>query len=67
MLRRLVINRPVALLANNRVLSSVPPSRSQKLSDDVKYLGQTLGEAIKTEDKAVFEAVEKLRRLGREV
>lgn len=66
MLRRLVISRPV-LSAHTRVLSSIPPSRSQKLSDDVKYLGATLGEAIKTEDKTVFEAVEKLRRLGREV
>mmetsp|Transcript_14188 Transcript_14188/g.13713 ORF Transcript_14188/g.13713 Transcript_14188/m.13713 type:complete len:921 (+) Transcript_14188:137-2899(+) len=65
MLRRLVISRPV-LSAHTRVLSSIPPSRSQKLSDDVKYLGATLGEAIKTEDKTVFEAVEKLRRLGRE-
>jgi hypothetical protein len=55
------------LSAHTRVLSSIPPSRSQKLSDDVKYLGATLGEAIKTEDKTVFEAVEKLRRLGREV
>lgn len=38
-----------------------------RLRDDVRMLGAVLGNAIKLSDPKVFEAVEKLRKLGREV
>lgn len=38
-----------------------------KLREDVKTLGRILGNSIKEHNPQVFEAVEKLRRLGREV
>ena len=63
MLRRVIISKHTALsLKRSIVISS-----NQKLRNDIKSLGITLGEAIKAEDKNVFEAVEKLRQLGREV
>ena len=63
MLRRVVVSKKIALsLKRSIVISS-----NQKLRNDIKSLGITLGEAIKAEDKNVFEAVEKLRQLGREV
>jgi phosphoenolpyruvate carboxylase len=37
------------------------------LRSDVKMLGNQLGEVIKAEREDVFLAVEKLRKLGREV
>lgn len=39
----------------------------QKLREDVKELGKILGTSIRTQDPGVFEAVENLRKLGREV
>ena len=63
MLRRVIVSKNIALsLKRSIVISS-----NQKLRNDIKSLGITLGEAIKAEDKNVFEAVEKLRQLGREV
>lgn len=63
MLRRVIVSKHTALsLKRSIVISS-----NQKLRNDIKSLGITLGEAIKAEDKNVFEAVEKLRQLGREV
>lgn len=70
MLRRIIATRavpravPVSSLSC-RSLSTI--SSNQKLRNDIKSLGITLGEAIKADDKEVFEAVEKLRQLGREV
>jgi phosphoenolpyruvate carboxylase len=37
-----------------------------KLRDDIRMLGNMLGEAIKCDDQGVFYSVEKLRALGRE-
>lgn len=37
------------------------------LRNDVKMLGKNLGEVIKAQSEDVFQAVEKLRKLGREV
>lgn len=39
----------------------------QMLRNDVKKLGQTLGSYIRKHDPEVFDAVEELRSLGREV
>eukprot|EP01031_Cornospumella_fuschlensis_P035494 gene35494-43025_t len=55
-----------------RPTSGGPPSKFKvnetdlRLRDDVRMLGSVLGNAIKLNDPAVFEAVEKLRKLGRE-
>ena len=38
-----------------------------KLRNDIKYLGKTLGVSIKDYDPKVFDTVEDMRRLGREV
>ena len=38
----------------------------QKLRSDIKNLGATLGQVMNSKDKSVFDAVEKLRHLGRE-
>jgi hypothetical protein len=67
MLRRLIISRAPSVstsISCTRVLSTV---QNQKLRNDIKSLGITLGEAIKADDEDVFNAVEKLRLLGREV
>ena len=63
MLRRVIVTKNIALTLKR----SIVISSNQKLRNDIKSLGITLGEAIKAEDKNVFEAVEKLRQLGREV
>lgn len=42
-------------------------SDDQKLRNDVKMLGQILGNIIKQDDESVFNSVEKLRLLGRKV
>ena len=63
MLRRVVVSKKIALSLKRSIIIS----SNQKLRNDIKSLGITLGEAIKAEDKNVFEAVEKLRQLGREV
>lgn len=39
----------------------------KQLRNDIKRLGQKLGQAIKAENEEVYAAVEQLRRLGREV
>lgn len=52
----------------HRYLSSVKTSDiDQALRDDIKNLGAILGSCVKSQDPEVFENVEKLRRLGREV
>jgi phosphoenolpyruvate carboxylase len=38
-----------------------------KLRQDIKMLGQMLGIKIRNENKSVYDAVEKLRELGRQV
>ena len=62
MLRRFVVSRAIPLSCKRSATSS-----NQKLRNDIKSLGITLGEAIKADDKDVFSSVEKLRQLGREV
>jgi hypothetical protein len=66
MLRRFSGVRGVSLSVK-RGFAEGSGSSNQKLRNDIKFLGITLGEAIKAEDNEVFEAVEKLRLLGREV
>lgn len=66
MLRR-IISSSVVQLNSRRGFAEAASSSNQKLRNDVKFLGITLGDAIKAEDSDVFEAVEKLRQLGREV
>lgn len=66
MLRRFSGVRGVSLSVK-RGFAEASGSSNQKLRNDIKFLGITLGEAIKAEDNEVFEAVEKLRLLGREV
>lgn len=63
MLRRIVGSRTVQPSWKR----SIAITSNQKLRNDIKSLGITLGEAIKADDKNVFEAVERLRLLGREV
>jgi phosphoenolpyruvate carboxylase len=55
------------VIPSRRCLSHAPNVEDQKLRNDVKKLGSILGNYIKDHDPKVFEAVEKLRRLGREV
>ena len=55
-----------------RYSSSIADINSSSDSDkllrhDIKLLGQKLGEAIKSESTDVYDAVEKLRKLGRQV
>ena len=66
MLRKLVSVRS-ASLSTRRCFAEGASDSNQKLRNDIKSLGKTLGDAIKTEDEGVFRAVEKLRLLGREV
>lgn len=71
-----------AMRLQRRILSSEPVSQTltswhnetrkpgdldQALRDNIKSMGAILGNAVKAQDPAVFESVEKLRRLGREV
>ena len=64
------------MYGNNRTLSalsfaatSVPPPKEsdRPLREDVKDLGKILGESIRDHDPHVFEAVERLRKLGKKV
>ena len=75
MLRSSVI-RSLKFSANSNIwlkstskFSSLPPDLGgdPALRKDVKKLGLIIGEAIKSESQDVYEAVEKLRKLGREV
>eukprot|EP01041_Mallomonas_annulata_P005192 gene5192-10384_t len=50
----------------SRILSTTATDDDYKLRNDVKMLGTILGNSIKDYDPKVFEAVEKLRLLGRE-
>ena len=50
-----------------RSCSSAGVPIDKALRSDVKMLGNQLGEVIKAEREDVFLAVEKLRKLGREV
>ena len=56
----LLVGRAVA------ALSSTAPDSGQKLRDNIRLLGNLLGDVIKADDASVFDAVEKLRTLGRE-
>ena len=64
MLRGFIGKRPSMLSCSRKLALS---ASNTKLRTDIKSLGITLGEAIKADDPSVFEAVEKLRQLGREV
>lgn len=44
-----------------------PVDLDQALRDNIKNMGAMLGSSVKAQDPIVFESVEKLRRLGREV
>ena len=66
MLRKFTSSSVIPLISR-RSFAEAATSSNQKLRNDVKFLGITLGDAIKAEDSDVFEAVEKLRQLGREV
>ena len=46
--------------------AAVTPDSGQKLRDNIRVLGNLLGEVIKADNANVFDAVEKLRALGRE-
>lgn len=52
---------------SKRACSSAGVPIDKALRSDVKMLGKSLGEVIKAEREDVFLAVEKLRKLGREV
>lgn len=41
--------------------------KDQKLRSDIKHLGAILGSSIRVHDNDVFQSVEELRLLGREV
>ena len=45
----------------------IDSSIDQRLREDVKELGKILGYSIRTQDPQVFESVEQMRKLGREV
>jgi hypothetical protein len=49
-----------------RGLSTINDS-DKPLRDDIRKLGAILGQAVKAHDPVVFENVEKLRALGRQV
>ena len=66
MLRKLVSVRSSSV-SYRRGFAEGAIDSNQKLRNDIKSLGKTLGDAIKSEDEGVFRAVEKLRLLGREV
>ncbi len=73
--RRLQASTSIFLRArSSRYLTSTPSavdqvdsSIDQRLREDVKSLGKILGASIRTQDPQVFESVEHLRKLGREV
>jgi hypothetical protein len=46
---------------------SIDKPSDQKLRTDIKHLGSILGSSIRVHDDGVFESVEELRLLGREV
>lgn len=49
------------------IRSDKETNQDKALRKDVKTLGKILGSAIKSESEDVFESVERLRALGREV
>mmetsp|Transcript_9814 Transcript_9814/g.9911 ORF Transcript_9814/g.9911 Transcript_9814/m.9911 type:complete len:939 (+) Transcript_9814:116-2932(+) len=60
-------SKPVRAFPSLRSLSSLSQAKyDQKLRDEVRMLGSILGEYIKGYDPKVFDAVENIRRLGRE-
>jgi hypothetical protein len=62
------LRKPIFL---NRSMSSLQSDDKKlpdlKLRQDIKMIGSILGESIKEFDPEVFDAVERLRFLGREV
>jgi hypothetical protein len=60
--KTILINRTMSSLQNDD--KKLP---DLKLRQDIKMIGAILGESIKDFDPEVFEAVERLRFLGREV
>ena len=63
LMKRAVLKMPVRLISDvrRRVDSD------KRLKNDIKYLGKILGAAIKADDERIYQAVEKLRHLAREV
>lgn len=50
-----------------RILHTPNSQIDQLLRNDIKQLGKILGSSIKNHDPKVYDTVEDLRRLGREV
>lgn len=62
------VNHSPSFRRNSGIVENNSSSDNEKLlRHDIKLLGQKLGEAIKSECVDVYDAVEKLRKLGREV
>ena len=65
---RIMLRRSISRVGIwKRSCSSAGVPIDKALRSDVKMLGNQLGEVIKAEREDVFLAVEKLRKLGREV
>jgi hypothetical protein len=66
--RRMLSSEPVSqTLTSWHNETRKPGDLDQALRDNIKSMGSILGNAVKAQDPQVFESVEKLRRLGREV
>ena len=62
---RVGLSNVVARMVGSNVRKRIDPD--SKLRNDIKYLGKILGSAIKADDEKVYDAVERMRQLGREV